>query len=324
MNSKRTSRIAAAALLVASVTAAARASEPAPLPAYTPQPGPLLGRFTSIGSDTLIYLMSFWTVKFKQLHTDVEAWVEGAGSATAPPALASGEANFGPMSRTMKANEKKTFVEKYGYEPTAIRVALDALAVYVHRDNPIRGLTLAQIDAIFSTTRKCGYGEDIAAWRQLGLNGEWQARDIALYGRNLLSGTRVYFAENALCKGRYKESLQMQSSSLNVVQRVATHIDAIGYSGIGYKTADVRALPIAAKEGEPFVEPTAENVERGRYPLARYLYVYINKKPGEVLPPLEREFLKMVLSETGQWYVQNDGFIPLSATVVAAERAKLY
>lgn len=309
-----------AALLLAS---AAQASEPPPLPRYEPQPGRLPGRFTSIGSDTLIYLMSFWTVKFKQLHPDVEAWVEGAGSATAPPALANGEANFGPMSRTMKDSEKKAFVAKYGYEPTAIRVALDALAVYVHRDNPIRGLTLAQVDAIFSTTRKCGQSENIATWRQLGLTGEWQAREIALYGRNLLSGTRLYFAEHALCKGSFKESLQMQSSSLNVVQRVAKRIDAIGYSGIGYKTADVRAVPIAAKEGEPFVEPSTDNVERGRYPLARYLYVYVNKKPGEALPPLEREFLKMVLSETGQWFVQNDGFIPLSAAAVSAERAKL-
>ena len=314
--------IVIAALLCATVTAA-RASEAPPLPKYEPQPSRLPGHFTSIGSDTLIYLMSFWTVKFKQLHTDVKAWVEGAGSATAPPALASGEANFGPMSRTMKDGEKKVFLAKFGYEPTAIRVALDALAVYVHRDNPIRGLTLAQVDAIFSTTRKCGHGENIAAWRQLGLNGEWQARDVTLYGRNLLSGTRVFFAENALCKGSFKESVQMQSSSLDVVQRVARHINAIGYSGIGYKTADVRAVPIAAKEGQAFVEPTAENVELGRYPLARYLYVYVNKKPGEALPPLEREFLKMVLSETGQWFVQNDGFIPLSATVVASERAKL-
>ena len=323
MTSNNTRRIFAAALLLASVGAAAQASQPAPLPSYEPQAGPLPGRFSSIGSDTLIYLMSFWTVKFKQLHTEVAAWVEGAGSATAPPALARGEANFGPMSRTMKDSEKKAFIEKYGYEPTAIRVALDALAVYVHRDNPIRGLTLAQVDAIFSTTRKCGHGENISAWRQLGLNGEWQARDIALYGRNLLSGTRVFFAENALCKGRFKQSLRMEPSSLNVVQRVGKHIDAIGYSGIGYKTANVRAVPIAAREGEPFVEPTADNVEHGRYPLARYLYVYVNKKPGEPLPPLEREFLRMVLSDTGQWYVQNDGFIPLSASVIAAERTKL-
>lgn len=323
MKRVRTPRLVAVTLLFAVATVAAQPRDTLPLPAYEPVHGGVLGRVTSIGSDTLIYLMSFWTVKFKQFHAGVEAWVEGAGSATAPPALANGAANFGPMSRLMKDDEKKAFVAKYGYEPTAIRVALDALAVYVHRDNPLRGLTLAQVDAIFSATRKCGHGENIAAWRQLGLTGDWQAREIALYGRNLLSGTRVFFADNALCKGRFKEGLHMQSSSLHVVQRVAKDIGAIGYSGIGYKTADVRAVPIAAKEGEAFVEPTAENVERGRYPLARYLHVYVNKKPGEPLPALEREFMHMVLSETGQWYVQNDGFIPLSATVVSAERAKL-
>lgn len=311
------------ATLLATATVSAQPRDPARLPTYEPQPARILGRFTSIGSDTLIYLMSFWTVKFKQLHTGVEAWVEGAGSATAPPALADGAANFAPMSRSMKDDEKKAFVAKYGYEPTAIRVALDALAVYVHRDNPLRGLTLAQVDAIFSATRKCGHNENIASWRQLGLSGDGHARDIVLYGRNHLSGTRVFFAENALCKGRFKDSVNMQSSSLNVVQRVGKQLDAIGYSGIGYKTAEVRAVPIAARDGDAFVEPTAENVERGRYPLARYLYVYVNKRPGEPLPPLEREFLKMVLSTTGQWYVQNDGFIPLSAEVVAAERAKL-
>lgn len=304
-------------------SSAARATEATALPAYEPRSGELLGKFTSVGSDTLIYLMSFWTVKFKQLYPRVESWVEGAGSTTAPPALNAGQATFGPMSRAMKANEKQAFAAKYGYEPTAIRVALDALAVYVHRDNPLKGLTLAQVDAIFSATRKCGYSEDIVAWRQLGLKQDVQPHGIALYGRNMLSGTRVFFAENALCKGDYKDRVQMQSSSVEVVRRVATHVNAIGYSGIGYKTPDVRALPIAAKEGDAFVEPTAENVENGSYPLARFLYVYVNKKPGEPLPPLEREFFKMVLSKTGQWYVQNDGFIPLSNAVVAAERSKI-
>lgn len=279
--------------------------------------------YTSVGSDTLAYLMSFWIVEFKRWHPAAHGQIEAAGSATAPLALMEDRAQFGPMSREMNARERKAFFEKFGYEPTRYRVAQDALAIYTPRENPIQGLALPQVDAIFSVESRCGFGGTVGAWGALGLRGELGAQAIMLFGRNLLSGTRAFFAEHALCGGRYKPSLKMQPSSADVVQRVASAANAIGYSGIGYKNPRVRAVPLARRIGEPFVEPTEENVRNGRYPLARFLYIYVNKPPGQRLTPLQREFLSMVLSERGQRWVANDGFIPLDRATILEERARL-
>lgn len=281
------------------------------------------GNYTSVGSDTLAYLMSFWIVDFKRWHPTVHARIEAAGSATAPPALIEGRSQFGPMSREMNAKEIAAFVAKFGYEPTRYRVAQDALAVYAPRDNAIPGLALPQVDAVFSVDSRCGYGGTVLVWSDLGMAGAPGAQPIVLFGRNLLSGTRAFFAEHALCGGRYKPSLKMQPSSAEVVRKVGATPNAIGYSGIGYKNETVRALPLARRVGEPFAEATEENVRNGRYPLARYLYIYINKPPQQRLTPLQREFLRLVLSPRGQWWVVNDGFIPLDAAVLAQERARL-
>src|SRR5690606_8669665 len=225
--------------------------------------------------------------------------------------------NFGPMSRPMKAEEIQQFEAKYGYKPTAVPVAIDVLAVYVNKDNPIQGLSIAQVDGIFSATRKCGAEADITSWGQVGLTGTWANRDFTLYSRNAVSGTYGYFKDEALCKGDFKASINEQPGSATVVQGVSESLNGIGYSGIGYVTSGVRAIPLAVKEGAPFAPADAEHALDGSYPLARTLFVYINKHPNRKLNPLQAEFLKMVLSKQGQEVVVRDGYIPLPAVVAA-------
>lgn len=301
---------------------AAGASLDPKLASYQPTSG-VSGNLSSVGSDTLANLMTLWAEEYKRLYPNVNIQIQAAGSSTAPPALTEGTSNLGPMSRKMKSKELQKFEEKYGYKPTAIRVALDALAVYVNKDNPLKGMTIPQVDAVFSSTRKCGYPRDITTWGDLGLSGSWANRNIQLYGRNSVSGTYGYFKKKALCKGDFKSSVNEQPGSASVVQSVTASLNGIGYSGIGYKTSGVRAVPLAKKPGKPFVAATNENALNGSYPLARFLYVYVNKKPNQPLAPLEREFIKMVLSRQGQLVVVKDGYIPLPARVAEAEMAKL-
>ena len=311
----------AAALGLSLMTGAASAKLDDNLPTYAPTSG-VSGNFSSVGSDTLNNLMTLWAEDFKKLYPNVNIQIQGAGSSTAPPALTEGTANFGPMSRLMKDQEIQAFEKKHGYKPTAIGVAIDALAVFVNKDNPIKGLSIPQIDAIFSATRKCGGGK-IERWGDLGLTAEWLSKPIQLYGRNSVSGTYGYFKENGLCKGDFKTNVNEQPGSASVVQSVATGLNAIGYSGIGYKTSGVRALPLSKKNGEPFEEANEENAINGKYPLARILYVYVNKAPNKPLPPMDAEFIKMVLSKKGQATVEKDGYIAVPAKLAEKELAKI-
>ena len=271
------------------------------------------GNLNSIGSDTLNNLMTLWSEGFNRQYPNVKVQIEGKGSSTAPPALIEGTAQLGPMSRLMKSKEVDEFEQQFGYKPTPIKVAIDALAVFVHKDNPVKGLHLSQVDGIFSSTFKHG-GIDINKWGQLGLTGQWKNMPITLYGRNSASGTYGYFKKVALAKGDYKSTVKEQPGSSSVVQGIATELGAIGYSGIGYKTSGVRTVPLAV-EDESYFEPTMDNCLTGDYPLARFLYVYVNKKPNEPLDKLTREFLKFVLSKEGQEIVVKDGYYPLPASV---------
>ena len=273
------------------------------------------GNLSSVGSDTLANLMTLWAEEYKRFYPNINIQIQAAGSSTAPPALTEGTSNLGPMSRKMKDKEIASFEEKYGYKPTAIPVAIDALAVFAHKDNPIKGLSIDQVDAIFSSTRKCGAKIEVASWGDIGLNGEWARRDVQLFGRNSVSGTYGYFKKKALCKGDFKSSVNEQPGSASVVQSITQSLNGIGYSGIGYKTTGVRAVPLAKKGSTEFVEATPESAISGKYPLARFLYVYINKHPNKDLSPLEAEFVKLVLSQTGQQVVVKDGYIPLPAKV---------
>ena len=318
---KRTSLLTLAALALAATPLAAQPAQVDPAIASYAKSSGVSGSLSSIGSDTLNNLMTFWAEGFQKQYPNLKVQIEGKGSSTAPPALIAGTAQLGPMSRPMKAEEIDEFEKKYGYPPSMVRVAVDGLAVYVNKDNPLEKLTLQQIDSIFSKTRKRG-GKDVKTWGDLGLTGDWAAKPISLYGRNSASGTYGYFKEHALDKGDYKDTVKEQPGSASVVQGVTEDRFGIGYSGIGYRTSGVKPVAVSAK-GDAYFGVSPEEVLSGKYPISRYLYVYYNAAPGKPLDPLVREFLRFVESKEGQEIVVKDGYMPVPAKVVGEELAKL-
>ncbi len=281
------------------------------LPAYKKSSSEVSGSIKSVGSDTMGEVMTGWTEGFRKIYPDVQAEVEAKGSATAPPALIQGTANFGPMSRDWKSDETDKFEAKFGYKPTVLPTAIDMLAVYVNKDNPLKGMTFQQIDAVFSKNRKGGATKEITAWGDLGLDGDWKDKPINLYGRNQASGTYAYFKEHPLFKGDYKDTVKEEPGSSAVVQAVANDKYGMGYSGIGYKTAGVLAVPLAKKDGDDFVPAEAANAYSGKYPLARFLFVGVNYKPGSQLDALRAEFVKYMLGREGQEVVVANGYLPI-------------
>jgi len=316
---KRTTAILATAASLLATTALAQVTVDPTLPKYKAAPG-VSGSLTSIGSDTLNNQMTLWAEGLRKFYPNVTVEVQGAGSGTAPPALIQGTAQFGPMSREMRGTEIEQFEAKYGYPPAPIRGAIDALAVFVHKDNPIKCLTLRQVDAIFSSTRNGGANAPINTWGEVGMTGDWANRPIALYGRNSASGTYGYFKQVALFDGDFRSEVREQPGSSTVVQGVASDRFAIGYSGIGYGTADVRA--VALDSGNGCFEATGVNAAAGDYPLARFLYVYVNKNPNEALDPLRGEFIRYVYSQEGQADVLRAGFFPIVKAVADADLKK--
>ncbi|MCC9606061.1 phosphate ABC transporter substrate-binding protein [Blastopirellula sp. JC732] len=309
MNRCRNIFMVAALAVAAPLAASAQVQVDSALPSYKPVQG-VNGNISSMGSDTMNNLMTLWAEGFQKFYPGVTIEIEGKGSSTAPAALTKGTATFGPMSRPMKESEIDAFEKAYGYKPTQLGTSIDMLAVFVHKDNPVKGLSLEQLDSIFSSTRKGGAKDDVTTWGQLGLEGAWASRAISLYGRNSASGTYGYFKEKALFDGDYKSSVKEQPGSSAVIQGVANDVAAIGYSGIGYKTAAVRVVPLS-KTGDKFVEPSLETVSS--YPLSRFLYLSVNRKPNEQLDPLRLEFIKYVFSKEGQEAVVKDGYLPLTA-----------
>jgi phosphate transport system substrate-binding protein len=281
------------------------------------------GSLNAIGSDTLNNLMTFWAEGFRKLYPNVKIQIEGKGSATAPPALLAGTADMGPMSRSMRKSEIDAFKRKYGYPPLQIAVAIDALAVYVHKDNPIESLSLRQLDAIFSKQRRGGLERALTQWGQLELGDAWDGKAIRLYGRNSASGTYAYFKNVALFDGDYKNTVKAQPGSSAVVSSVAKDIHGIGYSGVGYRTSGVRVVPLSKGEGQAYSATSAPDVYAGRYPLSRFLYIYVNQAPGKPLPPRLIEFLRFVLSREGQQLVEADGYLPMTARLRQRSLRKL-
>ncbi|MBI3408344.1 MAG: phosphate ABC transporter substrate-binding protein [Planctomycetes bacterium] len=292
------------------------------LPEYKPAQG-VSGNLKSIGSDTMNNEMTLWAEGFLKFYPNVQAEIEGKGSTTGPPALIDGTAHFAPMSRPMKGKEIDDFKKKHGFPPTALPTSIDMLAVYVHKDNPIKRLTMQQVDAIFSRTRKGGFDKAINTWGDLGLGGEWKDKPIALYGRNSASGTYGYFREHALFNGDFRDEVKEQPGSSSVVQGVASDKYAIGYSGIGYKTADVRAVPLAPDSKSEAVPAEADRAYAGEYPLARMLLVYVNRKPGAELDPLRREFVRYLYSKQGQSDVLRCGYLPIGEVIATKALASV-
>jgi phosphate transport system substrate-binding protein len=292
------------------------------LPGYQKVSG-VSGSLNSVGSDTMNNMMTLWAETFRKFYPNVKIQVEGKGSSTAPPALIAGTSQFGPMSRQMRSTEIDQFEQRYGYKPTELKTSYDALAVYVNKDNPIEKLTLAQVEAIFSKSRRRGYKDNITTWGQLGLTGDWANRPIGLYGRNSASGTYGFFKEHTLKNGDYKDTVKEQPGSASVVQGVTEDRYAVGYSGIGYRTSGVKAVPLAETDKGPYSDGNYGDVRSGKYPLWRFLYIYTNKAPGKPLDPLVAEFVKLIFSKEGQEVVVKDGYLPLPADLAKQELARI-
>lgn len=309
----RLSTLAAVAAILAANTAMAQQKVDPKLPNYKAVSG-VSGSLSSIGSDTLNNVMALWGEGFRKSYPSVSLQIEGKGSGTAPPALLQGTAQFAPMSRAMKGSEIQQFQSKFGYQPTAIRGAVDALGVFVHKDNPITCLSLREVDAIFSANRAGGASAAITTWGQAGVKGEWANRPVAMYGRNSASGTYGYFKEVALSNGDFSPAVREQPGSSTVVQGVARDINGIGYSGVGYATADVKLLELKGPDGKCY-KPNATDAASGNYPLARFLYVYVNRNPNQAMDPLRAEFVRYVYSKQGQEDVIRAGFFPLPKAI---------
>jgi phosphate transport system substrate-binding protein len=291
---------------------------------YQPQ-ATLTGRLRSIGSDTMDLLVARWEEIFTQYHPGLKIVHEGRGSSTATPSLMEGQSDFGPMSRAMQEPEIARFRERFGYAPTEVRVAIDALGLYLHPSNPATqtGLTLEQVDAIFSATRKRGGTERLSTWGQLGIGGAWANAPINAYGRNKASGTYGFFRDSALAKGEFGEWVREQPGSAQVVEQVAADKFGIGYSGVGYKTPEVALAPMTKAVGEDPVEASEATALSGEYPLARPLYLAFNRDPAAPLSNLQREFLTFVLGPIGQEVVKREGYYPLPAASLAQELEKI-
>lgn len=300
---------------------ASSASSTYQVPAYQRKPG-VAGKISSVGSDTLANLMTFWSQEFKTLYPQVGFQIQASGSSTAPPALIEGTATIGPMSRELKPSEIRDFTRTHGYPPTVLKVAMDAIAIFVDRRNPLPGMTLEQVDAVFSETQFCGSNTAITNWSQLNVNDVGYRSPIRLYGRNSVSGTYGLFKVMALCDGDFKNTVNEQPGSASVVLSVASGTGAIGYAAYGYKTAGVRALPLG-ESLDSLIPLSINTVRNETYPFARFLYLVINKKPGEPLPTLEREFLRYILSQEGQQQVLRDGYFPIREDVLVRQRRLL-
>lgn len=328
-----------AALLLAVLAQSASAEHPAVggivsldprLAKYAPE-SQVKGSLNVEGSDTMHALMSRLSAEFHSRQADVKISIKGGGSSQAlkeflkpiqfPKRIYATEeeatrTQFVASSREMTEAEIKQFTTEHGYEPTAIPVAIDAVALYVNKDNPLEGLTLDQVDAIFSKTRNRGQKNEISQWGQLGLTGGWEHAAIALYGRNKKSGTREFFKEHALAGGEFNPSLDEEPGSASVVLAISRDRLGIGYSGIGWNASTVRVVPLAESDGMPFILPTAESVSNQTYTLRRVLYLYVDKAPKTPFTPAAQEFLRFINSRDGQETVVKAGFFPLPAAQV--------
>ena len=279
-------------------------------------------KLSSVGSDTLGGVMSQLARIFNQTHPEVVMQVQANGSSTAPPALQEGAASLGPMSRRMSTAEKLRFRQEYGYEITEVVIGVDAVALFVHWQNPLTQLSLPEVDAIFSSTRRCGAEKPIQYWSDLNpqIGGN---QKITAFGRNSASGTYNYFRQIALCGGDFDIKVGEQPGSSSVVQSVGSSERGIGYSGVGYQSHLVKILAISAEPHSKAYLPEPTPSLRGDYPLARPLYLYVNQADSLPLSGAERDFVDLVLSDQGQEVIKRSGFIPLPDEVRSKIRLNL-
>jgi len=276
------------------------------------------GNVRTVGSDTMGNVVGLWAEGFKRAHPGARIQIEAKGSSTGPPALMEGQAQFAPMSRAMDPEEVDEFVEQFGYKPTELRAAIDCVAVFVHKDCPIDEITVEQLRDVFSVS-----GPDMT-WGDLGATDPaWADRPVSTYGRNSASGTYKFFKKAACAKTDFKRTVKEQPGSAGVVSAVASDPAAMGYSGIGFRTPNVKVLSVSFDADSPAAEPGLEGALSGEYPLARFLYIYMNYDRRRALDPLRAEFARFVFSRQGQEAVIKDGSFPLTAGIAGEELEKL-
>jgi phosphate transport system substrate-binding protein len=291
-----------------------------------------------VGADVMDEICLGWAKIYREAYPRLSVTLDLRASGAGAPGLISGKGDLAPVGREMLPAEEKAFVDKFGYEPFRIRVATGSVGslgktatsiVLVDKDNPIKGLSLAQLDAIYSTTRKRG-DADIKTWGDLGLSGDWATRPIHKYGLKSPNGIEWFFKIEVMQMGDYKNDIEFVKGrgfthAFNVAaEDMAQHPGGITYALLANVTPNVKVVPLSAKDGGPYLAPTLENVYAHKYPLSRYVYLYVNRKPGTALEPKVKEFLKMVLSRQGQDVVAKEGvYIPLLPEVVKEELAKL-
>ncbi len=293
-----------------------------PLATYVAQ-RPVSGELKSVGSDSMEPLMALWSDDFKKFQPRISTLFICKGSGTAPKALIEGSTLMGQMSREMNDQELAAFQAKYGYAPTRIPVAVDALVIYVNAGNPLKQLRMEEIDAIFSTTRKGGAKSDILRWGDLGLGGDWKQREVQAYGRDENSGTRAFFKEHVLKKGEFKPSVKAFADQFAVVEAPAVDGGGISYGPLQYANRMVKGVPVAGFSSDRFIEPSLETIQKATYPLTRFLYIYVNKAPGKDLDPTVKEFLRFVLSKEGQACVSTFGALAIPGDLASMGMGRL-
>jgi phosphate transport system substrate-binding protein len=293
----------------------------AKLPDYAPREK-LSGMLSIHASDAGNQVETMWAEGFSRFHPDMRGEV-GRGTSSAPVRLIRGSVQFGAMGRAMKTSDVSAFQKEFGYEPTALPSCIDMVSVFVHKDNPIKGLTLQQVDAVFSKTRKGGHNSPINTWGDLDLGAEWKDKPIVMHSRVAASATYGFFKERALFNGDFRDEVKEQPGSSSVVQAVGKDKFAIGYAGFAHKTAGVRAVPVAVDAKASFVPPEPQHARSGKYPLARPILVYVNHKPGTPLDPLRAEFIRYIYSKQGQTDALKVGFVPVDAEMAAKALGKV-
>jgi phosphate transport system substrate-binding protein len=322
---------AALAAAPAGPAAEAPGVDPA-LPAYQPQGG-LRGELHSVGADVMDVVTLGWLELFRAAHPKVTATLEARAPGTAIPALVNGWGHLGPVARELFPHEEEQFREKFGYAPTAVRVATasydhtgtaQTIGFYVNDDNPLASLTLDQVRELYAK------GGALSKWGQLGLTGDWAERPIELWGLKRPSGVANYLQTRVLGGREFRTGIneRVNQDDVPALDAITTGIAssryAIGYSGLGSARSGIKVLALAERDGAATVAPTRENVAAHRYPLARFVYIYVNRAPGKPLDPNVREFLRLVLSREGQEVVARQGlYLPLTAALAREERAKL-
>jgi phosphate transport system substrate-binding protein len=306
------------------------------------KPGPVTSvpeeELSLVGADVMDEITLGWAKLYRKAYPRLSVTMEAKSSGSGAPGLISGRADLAPVGREMLPAEEQAFVAKFGYKPFAIKVATGSVGslgktatsiVLVDKDNPVPGLTMAQLDAIYSTTRKRGHA-DISKWGDLGLTGAWKDRPIHLYGLKSPNGIEQFFKAQVMEGGDYKSNIEFVKGKgfthafTVAAEDMASHPGGLTYALLANVTPNVRVVPLAQNAGEPFLAPTLQNVYQHKYPLSRYVYIFVNRPPGKPLEPKVKEFLKLVLSREGQDVVAKEGvYIPLTPETVQEELKKL-